>query len=224
MQLTNVKQQVRTFRREYNLSEVSTSSLESAFEKQGFTIIYFNPVLNNPDIKTVINSFGLQDMIKHSNGFLYLDQNHRLLFINDALNDSEKLIVLAHEEGHYYCGHTAHKEIVGRNVSEEYEANEFAHFLLNKTLLEKAVEVTLLHKKQIAILFLIAIIAGGAGTAVRKYREQQLYEGEFYVTMHGEKYHRKDCVTIEGHEIRRLTKDDVESGRYKPCSVCRPGQ
>ena len=47
--------------------------------------------------------------------------------------------------------------------------------------MEKAVEVTLQHKKQIAILFIIAIIAGGTGTAVRKYREQQLYEGEFYV-------------------------------------------
>ena len=39
MQLTNVKQQVRSFRRKYNLSEVSTSSLEAAFEKQGYSEI-----------------------------------------------------------------------------------------------------------------------------------------------------------------------------------------
>lgn len=224
MNTAQVKKRVKTFRQEFKLKELSCLTLESVFEQQGFTIIYFNPVLNNPDVETVINSFGLQDMIRHSSGFQYLDQSHRLMFINENLTESERLIVLAHEEGHYYCGHSTHADIVGRSVSEEFEANEFAHYLLNKSSTEKIIETAMIHKKQLAIFFLIILVAAGAGTIVRKYKDQKLFEGEFYVTMHGEKYHRKDCVTIEGHEVRRLTQEDVKSGRYKPCSVCRPGQ
>ena len=224
MRPTHIKQCVKDFRREHHLKEVTAGTLETALKQQGFTIIYFNPILNDPDIETVINAFGLQEMVRQSNGFLFLDDSHRLLFVREGLTDDERKIVFAHEEGHYCCGHTAHADVAGRSVTEEYEANEFAHFLLNKTPLEKIAEAARLYRKQIAALFVIALIAACAGTAVRKHKERQLYEGEFYVTMHGEKYHRKDCVTIEDHEIRRLTKEDVESGTYEPCSVCRPDQ
>ena len=57
-----------------------------------------------------------------------------------------------------------------------------------------------------------------------KIQIENLYEGEFYVNMHGEKYHRKVCLTIEGHEVHRLTQEDVKSGRYEFCSVRRPNQ
>ena len=62
----------------------------------------------------------------------------------------------------------------------------------------------------------------GVVVASKEYHDRQLYEGEYYVTMHGEKYHLENCVTIQEHETRRLTKEDVESGKYEPCSVCLP--
>ena len=105
MSSTNIKKQVKRFRQEFHLQEVSAEALEDIFEQQGFTVVYFNPILNNPDVETVIKSFELQDMIRQSNGFLYMDQTHRLVFLNENLSDSEKRIVLAHEQGHYYCGH-----------------------------------------------------------------------------------------------------------------------
>ena len=62
----------------------------------------------------------------------------------------------------------------------------------------------------------------GSEIAVKEHRERKIYEGEYYVTEHGTKYHLKGCVTIEGHKVRRLTKEDVKAGKYVPCSVCQP--
>ena len=57
---------------------------------------------------------------------------------------------------------------------------------------------------------------------MKKYHDRKIYEGNYYVTVHGEKYHLRNCMTIEGHYVRRLTKKDIESGEYEPCSVCIP--
>ena len=34
---------------------------QQAFEKQGFTIIWFNPVLNDKDVETVVHALGLEE-------------------------------------------------------------------------------------------------------------------------------------------------------------------
>ena len=48
--------------------------------------------------------------------------------MNESLTDQEKILVMAHEEGHYYCGHKSGNKAI--SAVEEYEANEFAHYLL----------------------------------------------------------------------------------------------
>ena len=78
------------------------------------------------------------------------------------------------------------------------------------------------HKKLLIIGGTVIGISLGGGIASKEYHDRQLYEGEYYVTMYGEKYHLENCMTIQGHEIRRLTKEDVEYGKYEPCSVCQP--
>lgn len=222
MSSTNIKKQVERFRQEFHLQEVSAEALEDIFEQQGFTVVYFNPILNDPDVETVIKSFELQDMIRQSNGFLYMDQTHRLVFLNENLSDSEKRIVLAHEQGHYYCGHSSHTNIIGRNVFEEFEANEFTHYLLGGSLSGNLKRIVDKNRKRILCLMFMSILLIGSGIALKEHRERRIYEGEYYVTRHGTKYHLKGCVTIEGHKVRRLTKEDVEAGKYEPCNVCQP--
>ena len=97
----------------------------------------------------MIDSLGVQDMISHSNGFLYTDSNYHLVFLNEKLNAQERLVVLAHEEGHYYCGHTNIREIIGRSVIEEQEANEFSHFLLHGTVKSRISNTAVKYKKTI---------------------------------------------------------------------------
>ena len=224
MNTSEIKKHVTKFRREFGIRDVSVESLETAFRKQGFTIIDFNPVVNDPDVTTVINSLGLQDMVSHSNGFVYVDGNYRLVFLNEKLNAQERLVVLAHEEGHYYSGHTCSRNEVGRTVIEEQEANEFSHYLLHGTIKSRVSNTASKYKKPLIIGAVIAGLTAGGGVASKEIHERQIYEGEYYVTEHGEKYHLENCVTIQGHDTRRLTKEDVENGKYKPCSVCQPNQ
>ena len=222
MNNANVKKQVRRFRSEFGIRDATIRSLEGAFEKQGFTIVDFNPISNDADTETVIKNLGLSGMVLHENAFLYTDSKYRLVFINEKLNEEERRIVLAHEEGHYYCGHAFTKNVIGHSVTEEQEANEFAHYLLRENFRSRVKKRAARHKKLLIIGGAVVGITVGGGVASKEYHDRQLYEGEYYVTMHGEKYHLENCVTIQGHETRRLTKEDVESGKYEPCSVCQP--
>lgn len=105
---------------------------------------------------------------------------------------------------------------------EEQEANEFSHYLLQGTVRSRVSNTASKYKKPLVIGAVIAGLATGGGVASKEIHDRQLYEGEYYVTEHGEKYHLKNCVTIEDSETRRLTKEDVKSGKYEPCSVCLP--
>ena len=210
------------FRKSYQIREISYTELKRVFMDQGFTVIEFNPVLNAVDVSTVIHNLGLEEAVQREKGFLYTDSNYRLVFINEKLTDQEKALVLAHEEGHFYCGHTLRTPMIGQDVQDEYEANEFVHYLLEKSLTQRIKEFVFRRKKIVAACILAVVLLGGGAVAAKQYHDWKLYEGTYYVTVNGEKYHLKNCVTIQGHKTRRLTKEDVESGRYEACSVCIP--
>ena len=223
MNSRDIKKKVRQFKREFGISgHPDRHSLETVFEKQGFTVIEYSAAVNDPDVETLIHSLKLSELTNRSDGFLYVDENFRLVFINEKLSEEERLIVLAHEEGHYYCGHVDKRRIVGHNVEEEYEANESTHYLLYQPINNQIRRTFRQYRIAIAIVVLLLILLCVACYSSKIINEKRLYEGEYYVTATGEKYHRKSCVTIEGHEIRRLTKEDVESGRFTPCGVCSP--
>ena len=59
MNYADIKKQVRRFRSEFGLRDVTVHSLEDVFERQGFTIVDFNPVSNDEDTETVIENLGL---------------------------------------------------------------------------------------------------------------------------------------------------------------------
>ena len=222
MNSIEIKKKVKEFRSEFSIGKVTVAALDDVFTKQGFTIIEYNPFVNDPDVTTVINNLGLEKLITQTNGFIYADSKYRLVFVNEKLNEAERLLVLAHEQGHFYCGHTNTRQIVGHTVTEEYEANEFAHFLLKRGFREKTADIVTKYRKRLIAGAVAVGLAVGGGAASKDYHDRKLYEGEYYVTEHGQKYHRENCVTIEGHRTRRLTKEDVASGEYEPCSVCQP--
>lgn len=220
MNTSEIKELVRRFRHEYHITDVTSDVLEEVFTKQGFIIVDYNPVVNDSDVTTVIEGLGLGEMICRSNGFLYVDAKHRLVFVNEKLNSEERMVVLAHEEGHYYCEHMGQIPVVGRTVTEEYEANEFAHYLLKRSLWDKSRAWMTAHRKWILLTAILCLTVLAGLTAYNWYKKQQVYTGDYYITMHGEKYHLKNCVTIEGHPVRRLRKEEIDN--YEPCSVCMP--
>jgi len=218
-----IKNTVNKFIKQRHITTVNYSTLKEVVKNIGFTIIEFNNIFNDKDIETVIHNLNLGDDVLRSRGFTYADKNYRLLFVNEDLSDDEKLYVISHELGHIVCEHYSTSPIIGRDVKEEHEANEFSHYLLNQNAFYNLKLTITKHKKAVvlvasSIVAILVIIV--AGIAINK---EQSYYGDFYITTTGDKYHQPECIHVKNNNnIERLTKEQFESGEYEPCGTCLP--
>lgn len=218
-----IKKQAKSFLKEYNLQNVTLENLCSAIQKQGYTIIDYNNIFNDENVAALINALGLEDFCERAKGFTYADTKRRLVFLHEDLSYEEKLMVLAHEEGHIYCNHLTSIPILGHDVVEEHEANEFAHYLLYQGKWQQLCHSLLRHKRAIAAaVVIVGVLIGGCFIFSAQKREHSYY-GEFYITATGNKYHRADCIfTRDKTTVHRMTKAEFESGEYEPCRICLP--
>lgn len=221
MDSNKIKCKASSFFKQFGLHEVTLESLYMVIRKQGYTIIEFNHISNNDNVTALLSALDLQELSRRAKGFTYADSQHRLVFIHEALSDDEKLMVLTHEEGHIYCNHFGSTPVLGRDVVEEHEANEFAHYLLHQSVWQKIRGVVKEHKKaSIAAALAIALIAGSCVICYKMHCENTYY-GEYYITSTGNKYHDKDCGYVKGKDsTERLTIEQYESGEYEPCEKC----
>lgn len=216
----NGKTEAKRFFREYHITKITLAGLERIVEEQGFHLIRFDHIENTGDTAELLRTLGLEDQARRLSGFTYADSDFRLIFLRDGLTEKEALKVLAHEEGHIYCGHMGRASVIGQNVEEEFEANAFAQYLLDDHF-GTAVKYRLMEHRVLAVLLALLILAGTAGAA--KLACDRLYWSDCYVTETGSKYHRRDCVYARDKEnIRRLTRTELKNGGYGPCSVCLP--
>lgn len=217
-----IKKQTNLFIKEHSLGEVNYSSLSRAAEELGYMVIEFNSYANNDDVETVIRNLRLEKNVLLSRGFTYTDSDHRLIFINAELNEKEKRIVISHELGHVVLDHSTGNAVIGKDVAEEHEANEFVHYLFYQSVLIKLSRFISGRKKRIIVLAAVMVAAIVASQIIYAVREQ-VYISNYYVSPSGNKYHKRDCMYIRNKEtVRRITKDELESGAYEPCSVCLP--
>lgn len=218
-----IKQSVNQFIKQNRITTINYLALKEVAKNIGFTVIEFNNIFNDKDIETVIQNLGLDETVLRSRGFTYTDKNYRLVFINEDLNDDEKMYVLSHELGHIVCGHYTTAPIIGRDVKEEHEANEFSHYLLKNNLLRNLKIAISEHKRMAIILTSILFVILGlvvAGFAINK---EKSYYGDFYITTTGDKYHQAECIHAKNNNnIERLTKEQFKSGEYEPCGTCLP--
>ena len=146
-----IKKKAKLFLKEYGLQNVTLENLRSAIQKQGYTIVEYNNIFNDGNIAALINALGLESFCERSKGFTYADTKRRLVFLHEDLSYEEKRMVLAHEEGHIYCNHLTSTPILGRDVIEEHEANEFAHYLLNPSRFSKIKHLLHRNRKKLLI-------------------------------------------------------------------------
>lgn len=217
--MTN-KKNVAEFRRKYRLKVVSSASLREILVTQGYTVVEFNGIDEKEEVASLIDALHLQDYISHSRGFAYQNDKYRIIFIHEDLNEEERCIVLAHEEGHIWNGHMVQNSVFGTDVVQEYEANEFAHHLLHDRNG---------NKKRIKILSilcgLIIAVAISTGVVLKEKQNAMIYTENLYRTDTGEKYHLKNCMYIRDKKnIHRLTKEEFDSEEYEPCGACLPGE
>ena len=216
----NIKKEANRFLKKYCIEKLSFEALKNVLVQQGYLVVEYNCIYNDEAVSSLLQSLNLQDCASQSRGFSYSDNNHRIVFINEDLSDEEKLMVLAHEEGHIYLNHMTSLSCIGHDVKQEHDANEFAHYLLNQNVLRKA-SFFLKGHKRICIFVACIILAVMIGTvSILECNRNQSYYGEFYITSSGQKYHRKDCIFVKHKtNISRLTKDQFDSGEYDPCEI-----
>lgn len=218
-----VKKKVKEFKYRFQLSDCNYKSLKEAIEKQGYTIVEFNHIYNDNNVQTLIDALNLSDVILSTKGFTYADKHYRLVFVHEDLSEQEKILILAHENGHIFLDHISVVSVIGKEVREEYEANEFVHYLLENTTSTRILEK--FHKQQkvmIGIFLTLILLFIGTVCFIRLNKEQKYY-GEYYITTTGNKYHEKECIFVKGKtNVKRLTKEEFEGGEFEACKICLP--
>lgn len=218
-----IKKTVNQFIKQYHINTVNYSTLKEVVKNIGFTIIEFNNIFNDKDVETVIQNLELCDTVLRSRGFTYADNNYRLLFINEDLSDDEKLYVISHELGHIVCEHYSASPIIGRDIKEEHEANEFSHYLLKQNSLRNLKLTITKHKKIVATVAISLVAILVIIVTVIAINQEQLYYGNCYITSTGNKYHKKDCIFVKDKTtVKRLTKEEYDVGKYEACDMCLP--
>lgn len=223
MDSREIKLKARKFIKEFDVHELNYGTLKSAIERQGYTLVEYNHIFNEEDVSRLIEVLKLSDNIVRSRGFTYADQNYRIVFVHEDLSDAEKMVVLSHEAGHIYLGHMSSTPVIGRDVQEEHEANEFSHFLLHQGKLDKANLWVRRHKAATILAVAILALLITAGIVLSKIQTEKSYYGEYYITESGNKYHEKDCIFVKDKtNTHRMTIEEFESGEYEPCGICLP--
>ncbi len=218
-----IKKTVKRFITTHKIKAISYDTLKNTVINIGYTIVEFNNVFNDENVDTIVHNLKLEKAINNSRGFTYVDNNYRLIFINEDLSEYEKLLVLSHELGHIECEHFSAGNIIGKDIKEEHEANEFLHYLLNPTVKQKMEYFVFLHKKPFIIICTFLIVFIMVITSICISQREQTYYDDFYITTSGSKYHKKDCIFIKGkNNAKRLTKEEFYSGNYEACDMCLP--
>lgn len=219
----DIRTRAKAFLNEYKLNEVTLQDLRKIINSQGYTIIEFNHIFNDENVTKLIEALGIEDAVDKSRGFTYADKQRRLVFLDEDLSEDEKRLVLAHEEGHIYCGHLSSCPIIGKDVVEEHEANEFTHYILNVAAGRKLGNTIKNHKKVVSIVAALLIVSAIGLIVFHAISKEQSYYGEYYLTSTGNKYHEEECIFVKDKtNTRRLTIEEFESGAYEPCDICLP--
>ena len=221
----NIKKLAKTFIKKYKLTSIDYSALKNVTDKMGYTVIEFNSIFNEKDVETVIHNLNLSENALKSRGFTYVSAEYRLVFVNEDLNNEEKLLVLSHEIGHIVCEHFSTVPIIGNDVKDEHETNEFSHYLLKQSVFRKMKKTIASHRKAFITSVVILCLIIGSLTAYLIIRNINTYEDNLYITSTGECYHKKECIFVKNKtNIKKLTKEEFKSGNYSPCDMCLPDE
>jgi len=214
---TAISKKANEFITKYDCTSISYAKILDALHSQGFSVIEYSHFYNDEETETLLNSLHLLDFSKTVNAFTYVDSTLRIVFLLEGLSDDEKLILLAHEEGHIFLKHITNQHMIfGENIMQEDAANAFS-YLIRKPSTYSSIKCLFNRKKPIFIsITVVAILLLGLGIT-HAYRNAQ---SSYYITQSGTKYHTSDCKFISGHKYTKISKQEADRLGYEPCSNC----
>lgn len=214
--------EAKKFLKKYYLTSASAKDLRKILQTEGYTLIEFDPVYNDPDVETLIRTYHLESYIAHSKAFIYADSGTRLVFIHAGLSEDEAQIVLAHEQGHISCDHLKSAQVLGKDVICEREANDFASYITNPPFSHRFAGFLRRNRVKLVISGAILAVVVSASAIILSAINESRYYKYYYIAPTGNKYHTKNCGLIANSNARRLTTAEFETGDYEPCVRCIP--
>jgi len=214
------KQAAYKLLRGYKLTRPTLDDLHAIISETGYDLIDYDPHNQTQAFKILADELELTPEILQQNAFTFSTGISHLLFIQEQLSTEEKRLALAHELGHIVCNHLQDPHRPS-SVKDEYEANEFAHYLLHPSLAMRVISTLCRHSKLviIAILIILTVIISSI-VRQNQITRTKLY-GEYYTTPSGKKYHKPGCSYIKDRtNLHRVTVEEIESGLYEPCKYC----
>lgn len=217
--IKQIKKMSLDYLHRYGNEKLTPNMVIKGLESQGYTVVKFNNVENSEEVSVLISLLGVGNYIASSKGFTYADNHNRIVFVHEDLSEDEMVYVLLHEQGHILCRHLQEGNIFGNDVTQEYEANEFAHYVMNPGIGYRIIK----HKIPIIAAICIILVAVIIILVVGAIKKEQSYYGDYYITASGHKYHEADCIFVKNKtNVRRLTQEEFESGEYEACEICLP--
>lgn len=221
-----IRKTAKNFLKEIN-SRTDFVSVEEYLKKLGYKVIFFNTP--NGDIE--LERFNLKEKAKYTNSFTYTG-SAKIVFINGNTSPEDKKYLLYHEAGHILLGHLDYPRMSAKsNCLMEFEADTFAHLIVNPPKTNKAVILmTVLMILATSISFYAGKHFSTSSTSNTSpvinqtlQDSQKTYEINtelVCITRTGRKYHKEDCRYVKNGYIKISLSDAKEM--YSPCSVCKP--
>ena len=211
------------------------NNLKHIIESNQFTIIEYKKYGNSEPVSELIKKLRLENEIRQNDSFLYINNNLRIVFINEKLSDEDKCSLLRHELGHICDPDIKNNNRQNYRISREEFANEFSCYIKNPGIIFKS--YLFIIKKRKLLAGLIALIACVLGLSVMikslitqpikpvtgEVSSYTISDNTCYVTSSGKKFHRKNCIVVKykNNLTQIKLKDAINSG-YKPCMICSP--
>ena len=139
--------------KKYKLISPSLDNLVYIVGDYGFEIIDFGRESNPGGVASLIAELSVQKYVEASNAFTFQHRDIKLIFVYEALSEEEKRYALAHELGHIACGHMRRNKCSSDGIEDEFEANEFAHYLLHPSPVRKILSYSFCQQLQLLYLF-----------------------------------------------------------------------
>ena len=216
-------------------SLIDYNDLRYTIESYQFTIIEYKKHSNSEHVSELIKRLRVENETVQNDSFIYINNNLKFLFINADVSLEDKCALLRHELGHI-CDPNF------KNVAESYSkikreefANEFSSYIKNPGVGFKL--KLFIIKKWKLLVGIIALIACILGLSViikfpiiqpkkpvtGDISTNEIYDGIYYVTSSGKKYHKKHCIIIKyKNNLTEMALNESINAGYKPCLICNP--
>lgn len=219
-----IKQKAIAFQKEHRFSLLTAHTLKKIVQSHGYTLVLYNPISNTPEVEMLLEELDVLAFSKTVKAFTCLGNHLRIVFLTEGLSEQEEKILLLHELAHIYLEHLSQKCLFGQDVQQEHEANEFVHYVLHPSLMQRWRASLYRHPKTVGIVTTLAL-GFGALFAIATWQNpvELISSQQYYALPSGKKFHIEHCIYIKGKSnILELTEEELKKLGYQPCKVCLP--